>query len=110
MLYQSAILLRCARQETRHVDKTYNWNVEAITETYKAGCFARRIRIQHARQYHWLICDDANCSPLYPPETHDDVFGMGVLDFEKIAAINSFRDQLFHIIGLVRVGRNKCIK
>src|SRR6185295_6287600 len=45
----------------------------------------------------------ADGAPGDAPKTGDDVFGKGFGDFEELALVHDFQDQLLHVVGLVRI-------
>ena len=110
MLDQTTIFLRSAWQEAGNIDKGHNRNFKRITKAHKACGFARGIRVKHTGQYHRLIGNDTDRTPFHTTETGDDVFCKTILDFKEIGFINRLQNQLFHIIRLVRIFRNKRIK
>src|SRR5262245_31483980 len=88
VLDKAAVLLRRARQEARHIDKGDDGDLEAVTKAYKTRSLARRIRIEHARQHHRLVRDDADGASLRARKARDDVARKCLLDFEEVALIH----------------------
>src|SRR5262245_63250377 len=56
----AVILLRCARQETWHIDEGYDWYIEAIAKTNESRGFDRSIDIETSCQICRLIGDDSH--------------------------------------------------
>src|SRR5262249_58140703 len=71
MFDKTAVLLRRARQEARHIDKRDDGDLEAVAKAHEARTLARRVRIEHARQHHWLVRADAGRAPLQPRKIRD---------------------------------------
>ena len=110
MLDHSTVFLRRARQETRDVDKCKDGNFKRITEPYEARSLAGAIDIQTPRQNHRLIGDHPDSRTLKAHETSDDVFGKVFLNFVEIPFVAQFQDQLFHVVGRIRIVRNERIQ
>ena len=60
VLDQAAILLGCARQEARHVDKRHDRDVEGVAEADEARGLAGGVTVEHACQHHRLVGDEAD--------------------------------------------------
>ena len=103
VFYQSAIFLRGARQKTWHVDEGHDRNVEGVAKAHKARGLARGVRVEHARQHHRLVGDEAHRAPGDAAEARDDVLGKGLGNLEEVALVHDFEDQLLHVVGLVRM-------
>ena len=66
--------------------------------------------IEHAGEHRRLIGHDAHGVPFHSGKAGDDVLCMGFLDLEKVALVHRLIDQLLHVIGLVRVGRDQRVQ
>jgi len=110
VLNQAAIFLIRSWQKARHVHEGQDRNVETITETHKARSFTRRITIEAAREHHRLVRDHANGLPFEANEAAKDILREVGLNFKKIALIRDLVNQLFHIIGQVRIIRHERIE
>src|SRR5215831_9523778 len=87
MFDEAAILLRRARQEPRHIDKRDDRDLEAVAKAHEACTLARRIRIEHTRQHHWLVRHDADGASLHARKARDDVARKCLLDLEEIPLV-----------------------
>ena len=103
MLDKPAVFLRRARQEAGNINKRHDRNFKRVAVAHKARGFARGIRVQHARQHHRLVGDDAHCAPFDATETGNDVAGVFRGKLVEVALIDHLPDQLLHVIGLVGV-------
>ncbi len=110
MLDEAAIFLLGARHEARHVHKGDNRNVETVAEADKARRLAGGVNIQHAGQRHRLVGDKADRGALNAAEATENVGAEFRADLEEVAFIGHFLDQLAHVVGRVRVGRDQRVE
>ena len=110
MLDDRAIFLRRPGQKTRHVDKGHDRDVEAVAEADKAGPLAGAVDIEAAGQHHRLVGDDADRRALHAGKADQDVGRVIRLQLEEVAVIDDLFDQLLHVVGLVRVGRDQRVE
>ena len=110
MVDDAGIFLTCAAEESRHVHKGQNRNVERIAETYEAGCFARSVAVEHAGNPTRLVGDDAGRLTVEAGKSADDVFRKIFLHFHKVAVIDNGVDNLFHVVRHVRIGRHEFVQ
>ena len=66
--------------------------------------------VQHARQHHRLVGDDADRAALHAREAGDDVAGVRVLDLEEVGLVDDLGDQLLDVVGLVGVVRDQRVE
>ena len=67
------------------------------------AAFREASEIEHARQYHRLVGDDADGAAFHAREARHDVLREGFLDFEEVGLVDDFEDQLLDVVGLVRI-------
>ena len=110
MLDEPAVFLRRTRQEARHVDERDDRNIEAVAEAHEARRLARRIAVEHAREHHRLVRDDADGAAFHAREAGHDVLRERFLDFEEVGFVDDFEDQLLDVVRLVRIVRNERVE
>src|SRR5215472_8358971 len=103
VLDERAIFLVGAGQESRHVDEGHDRNAERVAEAHEARGLARGIDVEHAREHHGLICDEAHAAPSEAAEAGDDVLGERLLQLEEVAFVRDLEDQFLDVVGLVRI-------
>ena len=57
-----------------------------------------------------LVGDDADRAAAEPGEADDDVLGVLAMHLEEVALVDDRSDQLLHVVGLVRVGRDQPVE
>ena len=110
VLDDAAMLLRGAGQESRHVDKGQDRDVEAIAKPDKARRFARAVDVEAAGQHHRLVGDDPDRRTFDAGEPDQDIAGEIALDLEEVEVVDDLHDQLLHVVGLVRVGSGRACR
>src|SRR5207253_10210479 len=110
MFDKTAVLLRHAGQETRHVLEGYERYVEAVAEAYETRSLHRGINVQNARQKCWLVRYDSNGAACKPCEPYDYVGRVKRLDFKKVAVVNNRVNHIAYVVRLVGSFRDDAIK
>src|SRR4029078_9563069 len=110
MLDQAAIFLRCSGKDARHIDESHDRYVETVAESYEPRGLPRTIAVEYACEHHRLIGDKAYPVALYSRETHDDVLCMRLLDLEEVSLVHRLVNELFHVIGLIGIGRDERVE
>ncbi len=110
MLDQGALLLPGAGHEAGHVDEGDQGNVEGVAEAHEPGPLARRIDVQHPGQDLGLIGDDTDDLAVQPAKAAEDVLGEIGADLEEVGLVHDLEDQLLHVVGLVRIGRDQAVE
>ena len=105
-----APLLRCARQEARHVDEGDERHVERIAEAHKARALDRGIDVECPRDGARVVRDDPDRMPAEAREAADDVLGPELVDREEVPLVDHKVDDLAHVVGLVRIVRDDSIE
>ena len=103
MADDTAVFLGHAGKKTRHIFQRDQRDVEGIAEPDKPGPFIRGVDIQHAGQMIGLIGHNPDRLSPQPSEPDHDVFGIVLLNFEKVVIIHDLCYDLTDIVGLVRV-------
>ncbi len=110
MLDHTAVFLAGAGKETGHVDKGKDRDFERIAKAHETRSFAGAVDIEAARENHGLVCHNAHGLTFQTHEACKDILGIIGLDLVKITLVGDFEDQLFHVIGLVRVVRDQRVE
>ncbi|MNX91930.1 hypothetical protein D3C86_1240470 [compost metagenome] len=110
VLDQGAVLLLGARHEARHVHQRHQRNVEGVAEADEARGLAAAVDVQHPRQNLRLVGDDADGLAVQTTEAADDVPGEVGADLEEVGLVDHLQDQLLHVVGLVRIGRDQGVQ
>ena len=110
MLDNAAIFLSGPRQEAGNVHKGQDRNVEAVTKPHETRRLARAVDIEAAGQHHRLVGDDPDRRTLHAREADNDVARKVRLDLEEVGIVDDLLDQLFHVIGLVGIARDKSVE
>ncbi len=98
MLDDAAVLLGHSRQETGHVYKGDERDVEAVTEADEPGRLDGSADVQHSRKHGWLVGDHAHRLPAQPGKADDDVAGVVRLHLEKRTVVHDPLDHLPHVV------------
>ena len=106
----AAVFLRNAGQETRHVFKRHERNIETIAEANKASAFYRSRDIQHACKKRRLVCDHADCASTQSRKSHANVWRKHLLDFKEVTIVHDVIDHVAYIVRLVRRLRNDVVE
>ena len=110
MLDDATILLCRAGHEAGHIDKRQHRDIEGITETDKAGSLFRCINIQTTGQHHRLVGNHTHGRPFDADKTNHQVGCIVGLQLKKVTLVRHFYNQLFHVVGLIRVIGNQRIQ
>ena len=106
----AVVLLSISRQEARNVFKCYQRYVETIAETDKTACLVAGIDIEHSRQISRLIGNNAYRTSTQTGESDNDIFGKVGHYFKEISIVYHAFDDLFHVIGNIRICRDDGIQ
>src|SRR3984893_8161050 len=110
MLDEAAVFLRNAWKKSRHIDKSHDWNIEAVAEAHEAGGLARGVGVERAGEDHGLIGDKANCAPFDAAKACHDIARISFLDLEEIALVHGLGDEFLDVVGLCRIVRRQGVE
>src|SRR5690625_921416 len=110
VLDDSPPLLIRTGKETRHIFKTYQWDIKSVTETDNPGTFYRGINIQYTRQYHWLVSYNAHCPARNPGKTYNQIFGVSLMDFIKGTAVCNPQNNIPDVVRFVWMFRYQTVQ
>src|SRR5438270_4083310 len=99
----AAILLLSARQKPRHIFKGQQRDIEGIAKTHKSCPFYRAINVQDSGQECRLVCHNADWLAIEAREPHNEILGIVLVHFEKVAVINYGVDYVLYVVRLVRL-------
>ena len=102
----AAVLLRGARQESRHVDECDERDVECVAETDESSRLHGRVDVEGAGHHLWLVGDDPDRVPVEVGEPDHDVHPEEGLHFEEVAAVDDHPDHVLDVVRLFRVVRD----
>src|SRR5262249_12317918 len=92
MLDEAAVLLCSTWKEAGHVYEGEDWDLEAVTEADKARSLAGGSGVEHARQHHRLVGDNADGAARHARKAGNDVLGIRILDLQEVALIHHLQN------------------
>ncbi len=110
MLDDAAELLLGAGEEAGNVLKGDQRNIESVTKSDEARAFHGSVDIKNSRKKGRLIADDPDRAAIETRKTHNKIFRVMFVDFEKIAIVNDGVNGVLHVIRLLRIAGNKCVE
>ena len=85
-------------------------HVEGVAEAHEARGLAAGVDVEHPGQDLGLVGDEADRLAVHAAEAGDDVPGEVGGDLEEIRLVDDLRDQLLHVVGLVRAFRHQGVE
>src|SRR5579863_9675644 len=110
MTDNAIMLLTYTGQESGHIHKGNNGDIEAVAEAHKTCSLIRRVDIKRPCQCSRLLCYDADGAAIETSKANDDVGGIILLHLEEVAIIDDRAYHRFHVIRLVWIVGNDRIQ
>ena len=102
MADDATIFLVGAGHKTGHVHEGDNRNVEGVTRANKPCGLFRGVNVQDTGQNLGLIAHESHRVAVDSSKPASDLWRVGGVYFQVLAVIHHRRDELFHVVGLVR--------
>ena len=80
--------------------------LKASQKRTKRARLLRGVDVEHAGQVLRLVADDADRVAVEAREADDDVLREVLVDLEELAVVDDQRDDVAHVVGLLRVVRD----